>query len=171
MGTAADTATAAREQFMHRAITLARRSLAAGGPPVGAVLVRDGAIVAEAQNAVIPQTDVTAHAEMMLLREACRDQRRLHLSGDELYVTVEPCMMCFGACAYAGIASIYFGAPIADLAAITGRELAVDPGVVTKGPALHGGLCGKECSALLSEWQQARNVQSGVAGTTGKQSG
>ena len=159
MGTTAESALAAREQFMHRAIALARRSLAAGGPPVGAVLVRDGAIVAEAQNAVIAETDVTAHAEITLLRQACREQRRLELSGDTLYVTVEPCMMCFAACAYAGIDTIYFGAPIAEMAAITGQEFGVGA-AAGDGPQLQGGLCAAECSAMLAEWQQLREALS-----------
>ena len=70
MGTTAESAAAAREQFMHRAIAMARRSLAAGGPPVGAVLVRNGEVIAESQNAVVAETDITAHAEMMVLRQA-----------------------------------------------------------------------------------------------------
>lgn len=159
MGTTAESASAAREQFMHRAIAMARRSLAAGGPPVGAVLVRNGEVIAEAQNAVVAETDITAHAEMMVLRQACREQRRLELAGDELYVTVEPCMMCFAACAYAGIATIYFGAPIAELEAITGHELPVDQ-PANSGPQLQGGVCVDECSGMLREWQRLREVMS-----------
>ena len=125
------------------------------------MLVRDNTVIAEAQNAVIAETDVTAHAEIMLLRQACHEQRRLELAGDELYVTVEPCMMCFAACAYAGIDTVWFGAPISRMTEITGHEVAIG-GQDTDAtmPQLVGGLCSDECVALLDQWQQMRGALS-----------
>jgi len=154
----ADSAAAAREQFMLRAIKLAGRCMAAGGPPVGACLVRHGELIAEAGNAVVAELDVTAHAEIQLLRHACREQRTLDLSGCELYVTVEPCLMCFSASAYAGIETIFYGAPIASMAAVTGSEIAVPPdafSAATQSPVLRGGLLADECEQLLVEWNRS----------------
>ncbi len=164
MGIAAETAAAARAEFMQRALVQARRSLAAGGPPVGACLVRDGMVVAEAANAVIAELDITAHAEIRLLREACRQARTLDLSGCDLYVTVEPCLMCCAAGAYAGIASICFGAPLTAMAAVTGHE--TGPALVSAAgrqqlPALVGGVCADECTALIEEWARLRGAARG----------
>jgi len=162
MRLAADKANAAREQFMHRAIAQARRSFAAGGPPVGACLVRNGEVIAEAHNGVIADLDITAHAEIALLRVACRDQRALRLTGCELYVTVEPCLMCFSASAYAGIDAIYYGAPIDAMQVVTGAEVAIGNFCdhhATDGaslPDLHSGVLEAECMQLLDQWAEQR---------------
>ena len=154
MGIAADTASAAREQFMLTAIEQARRSMAAGGPPVGACLVHEGVVVAISANSVIAELDITAHAEIVLLRSACPKLRKLDLSGCELYVTVEPCLMCFSACCYAGISQIYFGAPVSAMHRLTGNEMAVgDPGQLQGScPSLIGGVLEPECMELIDTW-------------------
>jgi tRNA(adenine34) deaminase len=143
---------------MRQALECARRSMAAGGPPVGACLVRDGAVLAAAQNAVIQDLDVTAHAEMGVLRAACRAERTLVLTGCDLYVTVEPCAMCLTAAFYAGVRGIYFGAPVRALQAITGHELAVQAtalfGTVAAAPTLTGGILAADCIELLTVWGQ-----------------
>lgn len=169
MSIAADSAGAAREQFMLAAIEQARRSMAAGGAPVGACLARGEQLVASAQNAVIAELDVTAHAEIMLLRAVCREQRTLDLSGCQLYVTVEPCLMCFAACGYAGISDIYFGAPISTLQRYTGNEICVPAehrhfGKGRSGgrcPELHGGLLETDCTALVDQWGGIRGARRG----------
>lgn len=156
MGIAADTAGAAREQYMLTAIEQARRSLAAGAPPVGACLVLDAAVVAASGNSVVAELDITAHAEIVLLRQACRELRRLDLSGCELYVTVEPCMMCFSACCYAGISKIYFGAPISAMHQITGNEISLcssETALAAELP-MTGGVLEKQCLEMLDIWGQ-----------------
>lgn len=164
MAVAADTASATHEAFMRQALERARRSVAAGGPPVGACLVRDGAVLALAQNAVIQDLDITAHAEVQALRAAGRSLRTLNLTGSDLYVTVEPCAMCLAAAFYAGVGRIFFGAPVAELHAITGHELAVSPAVMFAGeataPVLTGGVLADESQALLHAW--GRQSASGV---------
>ncbi len=159
MSIAADPADAAREQFMLAAIEQARRSMAAGGPPVGACLVRDGSLLASAHNEVIPRLDITAHAEIVVLRQACEELRSLNLSGCELYVTVEPCLMCFAACSYAGISSIRYGASISVLNHYTGDELCVAKGDLPDGgPEMIGGLLAEDCAALVKEWGSSRTA-------------
>src|SRR5690606_11000615 len=108
------------QAFMSAALDMARRGLAAGEVPIGACLVQDGAVVATAHNAVGAGPDPTAHAEIVLIREACRRLRTTALGGAVLYVTVEPCPMCLAACHYAGVARVVYGAGIADLEAFTG---------------------------------------------------
>jgi len=96
--------------FMEDALDEARAAAARGEVPVGAVLVRGGVIVARAGNRVRALCDPTAHAEMLVLREACRVAGSERLPGADLYVTLEPCAMCAGAVAAARVARLYYGA-------------------------------------------------------------
>jgi tRNA(adenine34) deaminase len=96
--------------MMRAAITLARQAEAIGEVPVGAVVVRDGAIVGRGFNAPIAHHDPTAHAEIQALREAARRVGNYRLPGCELFVTLEPCAMCAGAILQARIRRVVFGA-------------------------------------------------------------
>ena len=96
---------------MERALALAREAAAAGEVPVGAVLVRDGALVAEGHNRPIADHDPTAHAEIVALRAAGRRLANYRLPGTILYVTLEPCTMCVGALVHARVQRLVFGAP------------------------------------------------------------
>ena len=155
MGIAAESAAESRERFMRVALEMAERSMAAGGPPVGACLVRDGQVLAAGHNQVVGDIDATAHAEMVVLRAACQAERALTLPDTTLYVTVEPCPMCISAACYADVSAIVFGAPITALAAITGHELAVATETLLHGqagPTVAGGLLQAECDNLLQRW-------------------
>ncbi|HJP37735.1 MAG TPA: nucleoside deaminase [Gammaproteobacteria bacterium] len=145
--------------FMRAALEAARRGMLAGEPPVGACLVADGEIVVTRSNAVIGELDITAHAEMRVIREACRQLRKLDLSGSTLYVTVEPCLMCLTACHYAGIGKVVYGAGIADMNAVTGNELAAAPAndLPLK---LEGGCLAAECRGLIVTWSGSRQAGS-----------
>ncbi len=114
---------AADEQVMRLAIETARRGLLAGEVPVGACLVRNGEVLACLNNAVISELDITAHAEMRVIKAACHQLRKLELSGCQLFATVEPCPMCVSACHYARISEIIYGATLDDIHALTGNEL------------------------------------------------
>ena len=96
---------------MRAALAAAEAAAHAGEVPVGAVVVRDGAIVATAANAPRTLHDPTAHAEMLAIREAARLLGRERLEDCDLWVTLEPCAMCAGAIAHARIARLYYGAP------------------------------------------------------------
>ncbi len=95
---------------MRAAVAEAAKAAAAGEVPVGAVLVRDGAIVARGWNRPISTCDPTAHAEIVALREAAAALGNYRLPGCELYVTLEPCAMCVGAMVHARIARLVYGA-------------------------------------------------------------
>ena len=97
------------EVFMRRAIELARLAASREEVPVGAVLVRDGAILTEGANEVETRQDATAHAEMLAISEAQALLKTWRLTGTTLYVTKEPCPMCAGALAHVRVDRIVFG--------------------------------------------------------------
>jgi len=98
------------EDFMRAALELASRAQAAGEVPVGALVVRQGEIIGRGFNAPISRHDPSAHAEMQALRDAAQRVGNYRLSGCELYVTLEPCLMCAGAIMHARIARVVYGA-------------------------------------------------------------
>jgi tRNA(adenine34) deaminase len=97
------------ETFMQRALELARAAQACEEVPIGAVLVRDGVILAEGKNEVETRQDATAHAEMLALAGAQARLKTWRLAGTTLYVTKEPCPMCAGALAHVRVDRIVFG--------------------------------------------------------------
>ncbi|MCZ4295955.1 tRNA adenosine(34) deaminase TadA [Vibrio sinaloensis] len=99
------------EWFMRRAIELAELAEAKGEVPVGAVLVKEGKIIAEGWNESIGQHDATAHAEMQTIRKAGLVLQNYRLLDTTLYVTLEPCPMCAGALLHSRVKRIVFGAP------------------------------------------------------------
>ena len=96
--------------FMQRAFAEARQAAQAGEVPIGAVIVRDGAIVATGQNRVLRDLDPTAHAEIVVLRAAAAALGNYRLNGCTLYVTLEPCSMCAGAMIHARLDRLVFAA-------------------------------------------------------------
>lgn len=99
------------EDFMRRAIALAAKAEAEGEVPVGAVLVKDGQVIAEGWNRSIGGHDATAHAEIQVLRQAGQALQNYRLLDTTLYVTLEPCPMCAGALLHSRVARIVYGAP------------------------------------------------------------
>ena len=95
---------------MRRALALARQAAENGEVPVGAVVVMEGRAVGEAYNQPITQQDPSAHAEILALRQAANVVQNYRLSGATLYVTIEPCTMCFGALMHARIGRLVYGA-------------------------------------------------------------
>ncbi|HEY2462271.1 MAG TPA: nucleoside deaminase [Candidatus Acidoferrum sp.] len=106
----------ANADFMRRALALALGNIRAGGGPFGAVIVKDGRIIAEGVNRVTSGNDPTAHAEIVAIREACRVLGDFQLTGCDLYASCEPCPMCFGAIYWARPAQVFFAGNAADAA-------------------------------------------------------
>jgi guanine deaminase len=106
------------EEFMRRAIALGIENVRTGqGGPFGAVVVKDGRLVAEGANRVTTTNDPTAHAEIVVIREACRVLGVFQLTGCDLYTTCEPCPMCLGAIYWARPARVFYACVAADAAA------------------------------------------------------
>lgn len=103
--------TAEDAAWMRHALDLARRAEEAGEVPIGAVLVKDGAVIAEGWNRPISSNDPTAHAEIVALRAAGLALENYRLVDTTLYVTLEPCIMCMGGIIHARVANLVFGAP------------------------------------------------------------
>ena len=95
--------------FMREAIRLADESVEKGGGPFGAVIVKDGKVIAAGSNRVTVDNDPTAHAEVSAIRMACRSLKTFSLEGCVIYTSCEPCPMCLGAIYWAHIDRIYYG--------------------------------------------------------------
>lgn len=144
------------EHFMREALALAREAGTLGEVPVGAVVVLDGEIVGRGFNHPIGRHDPTAHAEVMALRDAAKNLGNYRLPGCELYVTLEPCVMCSGAIFHARIARVVYGAKdpktgvagsVFDLYAETR---------LNHHASIEGGVLAAECGQLLSAFFAAR---------------
>jgi tRNA(Arg) A34 adenosine deaminase TadA len=112
-------------QYMRMAIAKAKDGVKKGQTPFGACIVRNGRILSCAHNQVWKNTDITAHAEIQAIREACHKIKSIDLSGSVIYSTCEPCPMCFSACHWARISMIVYGTGIQDAQKIGFNELAV----------------------------------------------
>jgi tRNA(Arg) A34 adenosine deaminase TadA len=112
-------------QLMRRAIALSCQGVVEGGGPFGAVVARDGRILGEGRNAVVPSRDPTAHAEVVAIRAACAAVGSHDLSGAVIYTSCEPCPMCLGAIWWARITEIVYANDRADAAAIGFDDAAI----------------------------------------------
>lgn len=142
--------------WMELALAEARRAEEAGEVPVGAVIVRDGVLVAHANNRTIRDQDATAHAESLAIREASAAVGSWRLDGCTLYVTLEPCAMCAGALVLARVDRVVFGAwdEKAGMAGSVGDVLRHPR--LNHRPEVQGGVCEAEAGALLREFFTAR---------------
>ena len=151
------------ERFMREALALAREAGAVGEVPVGAVVVRDGEIIGCGYNQPITSHDPTAHAEIIALRNAATHLGNYRLPGCELFVTLEPCVMCTGAIFHARIARVVFGASDPKTgAAGSVLDLYAESRLNHHAEIANGVLAG-ECSELLSSFFAARRNRTGLA--------
>lgn len=141
---------------MGEAIALAREAGARGEVPVGAVVVRDGAVIGRGGNAPIAASDPTAHAEIAAMRDAGRALGNYRLPGASLYVTIEPCAMCAGAIQHARVARVVYGAADPKTGACGSVvDLFADPRLNHHASVVRG-VRADECGALLSAFFAAR---------------
>ena len=141
---------------MAAALEEAREAVCAGEVPVGAVVVRDGAILARAHNMPRGLADPTAHAELLAIRRAAEALGQEKLEGCELWVTLEPCAMCAGAIAHARIARLYYGAADPKGGAVEhGARIFAQPQCLHR-PEVYSGIGEAEAAALLRDFFRAR---------------
>lgn len=144
------------EQFMLRAIELAKECAAQGEVPVGAVLVKDGVIIAESGNFKEREKNALRHAEMIVLEEGTKKIGHWWLENCELYVTLEPCPMCAGAMINSRIRSLYFGAYDDKSGACGTKVNLLEKGLFNHNIEVSGGHLKDECAKLLSDFFKAK---------------
>jgi tRNA(Arg) A34 adenosine deaminase TadA len=110
------------KKFLDMAVAESEKSVKLGSSPFGAVIVRDGVVVARAHNTVVQKNDPTAHAEVNAIRSACKKLGTFDLSGCDLYSSCEPCPMCAAAITWANILHVYYAADKNDASKIGFRD-------------------------------------------------
>lgn len=144
------------ERWMREALALAGEAGTKGEVPVGAVVVRDGVLLATGYNQPIGSNDPTAHAEVVALRAAAGAVGNYRLPGAALYVTVEPCSMCAGALVHARIARLIFGALEPKAGAVVSNNRVLGAAGLNHRVTVSGGVLAEESAALLQAFFAAR---------------
>lgn len=145
------------EQYMQLAIQEAKESEKVGGAPIGAVIIKDGEVIAKGWSLVWPEKDPTAHGESNCIKAACKKLQQLDLTGCTMYATLESCSMCLACASWAGLSEVVFGAyredirpnpyEIADYHAEEwGKKLTPPNGKTIQ---VRGGVLREECADLM----------------------
>ena len=146
--------------FMKIALEEAESGYRRGEVPVGAVLVRDGIVLAQAHNSPIANNDPSAHAEMLVLRKAGEILGNYRLAGMELYVTIEPCIMCAGAIVHARIERVIFGARDPKYGAVVSLYNIFDDKRLNHQVKITEGILKEECGEIISRFFKEKRVTS-----------
>ena len=146
-------------EYMRHALGLAEQAQAAGEVPVGAVVVKDGEIIGRGFNAPILRHDPSAHAEIQALRDAAERVGNYRLVDCELFVTLEPCLMCAGAMMHARIARVVYGASDLKTGAAGSVLNVFAEQRLNHHTQVQGGVLAEECSAMLSNFFAQRRAQ------------
>jgi tRNA(adenine34) deaminase len=146
------------ERFMAAALAEARRALEAGEVPVGSVVVLGGEVVGAGFNQPIRAVDPTAHAEIVALRDAAARVGNYRLAGADLYVTIEPCLMCVGAMVHARIARLVYGAPEPKAGAVRSTMEALEHPALNHRVAVTSGVLEDACRAVIQEFFRSRRA-------------
>lgn len=152
--------------YMRQALSQAHNAWALGEVPVGAVIVRDGEVIATGFNQPIGSQDPTAHAEIIALRAAASLLGNYRLPGCELYVTLEPCAMCVGAILHARIARVVYGASDPKTGACGSVVNLFEHGKLNHHASVTGGILAEECGKLLREFFAERRGVPPASGIT-----
>ena len=147
---------ASKAGYMDIALEEARHAAGRGEVPVGAVLVADGEVVAKAGNRTRELNDVTAHAEILVIRSASRTLDAERLSGADLYVTLEPCAMCAAAISFARIRRLYFGADDEKGGGVVHGGRFFGQPTCHHAPEVYSGLAASDSASLLKEFFAGR---------------
>lgn len=151
------------QAFMQLALEQAQRAWDMGEVPVGAVVVKDGQVIAQGFNQPIDKHDPTAHAEIVALRAAAEVLGNYRLPGCELYVTLEPCVMCSGAMMHARLARVVFGASDPKTGACGSVVNLFEQEQLNHHTETLGGVMAEECGAMLKSFFAARRAAAAEA--------
>jgi tRNA(adenine34) deaminase len=152
--------------FMKVALEEAEEAYRRGEVPVGAVLVREGNILARAHNAPIVRNDPSAHAEMLVLRQAAEKIGNYRLAETELYVTLEPCIMCAGAIVHARLSRVIFGARDPKYGAVVSLYNILADKRLNHQVKITEGILQEECGEIMSRFFKEKRVTSAPASAT-----
>jgi tRNA(adenine34) deaminase len=144
------------EKWMSLALEQARKAEEEGEVPVGAILVKDGLLIAKAHNQPISTNDATAHAEIQLIRAAGKKLKNYRLTGTSLYVTLEPCAMCLGAIMHARVEHVVFGAYDPKTGVCGSSENLIDANCFNHKVDLVSGVMENESKQLLKNFFNSR---------------
>jgi len=154
------------KKFIKRAIELARESVAQGGFPAGALLVKDGKIISEATSTGYKQYDPSGHADITSIREACKSLKTANLEGSIMYGSLECCNMCFSAANWAGVSKIVFACKkTPDMVTKNYYEGATDNHLLNdanlrKIEVVHASFFDAESLKVIKEWEAAGGFNS-----------
>ncbi|WP_076460801.1 tRNA adenosine(34) deaminase TadA [Limosilactobacillus caccae] len=143
------------QKFMRLAIIEARKAAILDEVPIGAVVVHDGQVIGRGHNMREKFQDVTYHAEMLAIMEACTNLHSWRLEDCDLYVTLEPCIMCSGAIVNARIKNVYYGASDPKAGAVDSLYHLLNDSRLNHQVKVHAGLLGDECSQMLKDFFRA----------------
>jgi tRNA(adenine34) deaminase len=146
------------EEIMHAALDFARKAQEQGEVPVGAVVVRDGEIVAGGSNRNVSDNDPSGHAEIIALREAGKAVGNHRLSGCSLFVTIEPCAMCAGALVHARLERLVYGASDPKAGAVQSVMQVLNHPALNHRMEITAGVLAEECSAILQGFFRERRA-------------
>lgn len=141
---------------MRKALALAKSAADSGEVPIGAVIIRDGEVIAAGHNSPRTDHDPTAHAEIIAIREAARVLGQERLEGCELWVTLEPCAMCAGAIAHARIAKLYYAAADPKGGAVENGAKVFEQAQCLHRPEVYSGMGEGEAAAMLKGFFRER---------------
>jgi tRNA(adenine34) deaminase len=144
------------ETWMQEALSEARKAEAEGEVPVGAVVLLDGKIVGRGHNSSIRLRDPSAHAEILALRQAARNISNYRIPGSILIVTIEPCVMCFGAMIQARVEELIYGAPDPKAGSIRSRFQLTGGTQLNHTIQVHSGVLEEECGSILRAFFASR---------------
>lgn len=156
MDEAGDEQTKLDRAWMRQALDLARAAAEAGEVPVGAVLVQGGDCIGRGSNQPIASHDPSAHAEIVALRGAAASQANYRLPGATLYVTIEPCTMCFGAMQHARIQRLVYGADEPRAGVVTSQLKLAEAQFYNHRIEVCGGVLQQECGELIQAFFRSR---------------
>ena len=140
------------EKYMKAAIKEAMKAQDIDEVPIGCVIVKDGKIIARGHNKREKEQDATSHAELKTLQKACKKLKSWRLVGCDIYVTLEPCLMCAGAIIQSRIENVYFGAYDPKGGAFGSSINALDAKNINHRPNVCGGILEAECSQILKDY-------------------
>ncbi len=140
------------EIFMKKALQQAKVAMAHDEVPIGAVIVKDGKVIARAHNVRNQTRNAVAHAEILAIQKACKKIGDWRLSDCDLYVTLEPCLMCIGACYNARLANVYFGAYDSNGGGATTVVNDERNNTLNHNINMTGGILQSQCSQILKDY-------------------